>query len=69
MGNEVQNQKTTIQKECPLVADIGTPATGCDTGHMENYSGNLVLVTRCDRAWVPFNLDEDLPDSMAWCSI
>ncbi len=30
MGNEVQNRKTTIQKECPLVDDMGTPATGCD---------------------------------------
>ncbi len=30
MRNEVQNQKPIIQKECPLVADMGTPATGCD---------------------------------------
>jgi len=27
MGNEAQTRKTTIPKECPLVADMGTPAT------------------------------------------
>ncbi len=30
MANEVQNRQTMIQKECPLVADMGTPAAGCD---------------------------------------
>ncbi len=32
MGNEVQNRQTMIHKECPLVADTGTPGAGCDNG-------------------------------------
>ncbi len=30
VGNEVQKYIYIIQKECPLVAVMGTPANGCD---------------------------------------
>lgn len=30
MGNAVQNTQTVTQRECPLMANMGNPITGCD---------------------------------------
>ncbi len=32
MGTGVQNRHIMIRKDSPLVADMGTPADGCDIG-------------------------------------
>lgn len=44
MGNEVQDRQTMNQEECPLVAEMGTPAAVYDniaSNRIYYYSHNL----------------------------
>ncbi len=43
LGNTVQNTQTITQRECPLVAKLGTPTTDCDIPRLALALGVLTV--------------------------